>query len=96
MSKSIMQNKKVCYITGSTLNLHKHHIFKGCYRKKAEKYGCWVWLRADWHNMSNYGVHFNKELDTRLKKECQRKFEALYDRDTFMREFGQNYLWEEE
>ena len=95
MKKSLLQNKKECYITKSTLNLHKHHIYKGCYRKKAEEYGCWVYLRADWHNMSNYGVHFNKELDDKLKKECQRAFEKKYDRETFIKLFGRNYLWEE-
>ena len=27
MAKSIMQDEKVCYITGSTYDLHKHHVF---------------------------------------------------------------------
>ena len=67
--KSILQNKKECYITKSTIHLHRHHIFEGtANRKLSEQDGLWIWLRADWHNLSDYGVHFNKELDLKLKK----------------------------
>lgn len=90
--KSIMQSTKECYITQSTTGLHKHHIYAGQNRKNSEKYGCWVWLRGDWHNLSDYGVHFNKPLDTRLKQECQRRFEETRTRADFMRIFGRNYL----
>ena len=89
---SIMQREKVCYKTGSTENLHKHHIFGGCRRAASEKYGCWVWLRADWHNMSDHGVHFNPEFDRQLKRECQEEFEALYGHGRFMEVFGKSYL----
>ena len=92
MAKSIMQDEKKCWVTGSTENLHRHHVFFGAYRQSSEKYGCWVWLRADWHNMSDYGVHFNKELDLTLKKICQERFERIYDHKLFMAVFGKNYL----
>lgn len=93
MAKSIMQTEKKCYITHSTLELHKHHIFFGtANRKKSEKWGCWVYLTADYHNMLDHGVHFNKELDLQLKQECQRRFEALYGHDMFMMVFCKNYL----
>lgn len=92
MAKSIMQDEKECYITGATENLHKHHIYFASNRKNSEKYGCWCWLRADWHNMSDHGVHFDRAFDLRLKAECQAKFEALYSHDEFMRIFGKNYL----
>ena len=42
--------------------------------------------------MSGYGVHFDKQLDLRLKRECQEAFEQKYDHETFMQVFGQNYL----
>jgi len=93
MSKSIIQNKKECYITKSTSNLHKHHIFEGtANRKQSEKYGTWVWLRADWHNMADYGVHFNKELDIKLKQIAQRRFEEEYPQLDFLKIFGRNYI----
>ena len=93
MAKSIMQDEKVCYVTGSTDDLHKHHIFFGtANRKKSEKWGCWVWLRSDFHNMSNHGVHADKELDLKIKRETQRRFEELYGHETFMKEFGRSWL----
>lgn len=93
MAQSIMQDKKECYITGSTADLHKHHIYFGNpNRKHSEKYGCWVWLRSDWHNMAGYGVHFNKPFDFLLKQKCQREFEKRYSHEKFMEVFGRNYL----
>ena len=87
-----MQSQKECYITGSTQGLHKHHVFFGSRRKASDKWGCWVWLRYDWHNGSNYGVHFNHELDMRLKCETQERFEQLYGHEKFFEVFGKNYL----
>ncbi len=92
MSKSILQSEKKCFKTQSTYNLHKHHIFGAANRKHSETYGLWVWLRADWHNLSDYGVHFNKEFDTELKQLAQRKFEETHTREEFMRLIGKNYL----
>jgi len=97
MSKSILSNIKECYVCGTCLNLHKHHIYSGYNRKWSEKYGCWVYLCAGHHNMSNVGVHSNKKLDTKLKKECQRAFEKkVGTRDFFMSVFGRNYLMTQE
>lgn len=92
MSKSILQSEKECFVTGDTNNLHCHHIFKGKNRKHSDKYGLWVWLRADWHNLSDYGVHFNTEFDTELKQLAQKKFEETHTREEFMSLIGKNYL----
>lgn len=89
---SIMCGERKCYITGDTANLHCHHVFGGCRRKASDEWGCWVWLRADFHNMSNYGVHFNKELDILIKRETQIRFEELHGHDKFMEIFGKNYI----
>lgn len=91
--KSILQDEKVCYITGSPLNLHEHHIYGGPNRKISEKNGFKVWLRADWHNMSDYGVHFNSELDLHLKRECQRKYEETHGREEFIALIGQSFIF---
>ena len=94
MSKSILQpDKKECYISGRTDNLHKHHIYGGNpLRKISEREGFWVWLSAEWHNMSGHGVHFDHELDLRLKRECQAKYEETYSRDQFMALIGRSFL----
>lgn len=92
MPKSLLSNEKKCYVCGTTRDLHKHHIYFGSNRKLSEKYGCWVYLCAPHHNMSNKGVHSDRELDLRLKKECQQAFEKKHSRDEFMRIFGRNWL----
>jgi hypothetical protein len=94
--KSIMNNEKVCVVCGDTV-VHRHHIFYGTgNRKQSERYGCWVYLCPLHHNMSLSGVHFDTELDMKLKKECQEKWEEIYGtREEFIKTFGRNYLWEE-
>lgn len=92
--KSILQNRKQCYFTECTYDLHVHHVYGGHNRKLSEKYGLKVWLRADLHNMSDRGVHFNKELDQRLKQEAQRVAMNHYGWSIkdFITIFGRNYL----
>lgn len=90
---SIISNKKECYICGTTLNLHRHHIYMGCAnRKNSEKYGCWCYLCANHHNFTNFSVHMNHELDVKMKKLCQEKFEDIHGHDKFMGVFGKNWL----
>lgn len=90
--KSILQTKRECYVCGTIFNLHDHHIYFGSNRQNSEKYGFKVWLCAKHHNMSNEGVHFNKKLDLKLKKECQLKFEETHTRKEFMKIIHKNYL----
>ena len=94
MAKSLLQDEKKCYITGGTENLHQHHIFAGSRRRASDKWGCWVWLRWDWHNGASYGVHNNPALERQLKQLCQMEFEKLYGHEKFMEVFGKNYLEE--
>ena len=42
--------------------------------------------------MSDMGIHFDKELDLEIKKNCQREFERIYDHDTFLKVFGKSYI----
>lgn len=93
--KSIIQNSKQCYITGATDSIHEHHIFFGSGKRKlSEKYGLKIWLRADWHNMSDYGVHFDKELDLQIKQMAQRKAMQHYEWtvEDFIGIFGKSYI----
>lgn len=92
MSKSIMQDDKFCYKTGTTYNLHKHHIYGGANRNHSEHFGFWVYLTADYHNMSDKGVHFDMDFDRELKAACQRKFEETHTRQEFMSIIGKNYI----
>lgn len=94
MSSSIISNERVCYVCGTPINLHKHHVYPGNGRREvSEKYGCWVYLCAKHHNMSNAGVHHDKKLDLHLRRLCQARWETKYgDRDEFRKAFGCSYL----
>lgn len=94
MTDSIISNEQECFRCGTTLNLHRHHIFFGRGRRDiSEKYGCWVWLCANHHNMSSSGIHFDHDFDTAMKKRCQMLWEKKYgNRDDFIRTFGRSYL----
>ena len=91
--KGIIQKEKECFVCKETYGLHEHHIFFGTsIRKQSEKYGMKVWLCGRHHNLSNEGVHFNKELDLRIKQIAQKKFEETYKDLDFIKIFGKNYL----
>lgn len=93
MSKSILQSEKECFITRRTTDLHQHHIFAGHPRRAAaDANGFWVYLVSELHNLSNYGVHFNKEFDTWLKKRCQAEFEKTHSREEFIAIMGMGFL----
>jgi len=91
MSNSILQpNDKYCYVSGSVINLDKHHCIHGIgNRALAEKYGLWVWLRHDIH-MSLHDR--DKDLDRYLEQEAQRAFEKTHTREEFRKLFGKSYL----
>ena len=95
MSKSIMSNERRCWRCGTTLSLHKHHIFYGwANRKLSDKYGCWCYLCERCHDMSDHGVHSDKEADLSLKRQCQKKLEEEYGwtKDKMIEVFGRNWL----
>lgn len=90
--KSILQDKKECFVTGRTEGLHKHHVFEGtANRRKSEKYGLYIWLIPELHNMSSKGIHFDKNFDKRVKIYAQDKFIELYGKELWMKEFHRNY-----
>lgn len=69
-----------------------HHVFFGPNRKISEKNGFIVPLCNRCHNMSDTAVHFNREKDLFLKRECQKEYELTHTRDEFIRLIGRSYL----
>ena len=67
--KSLLtDNLNVCYICGSSDRVAIHEIYYGtANRKKSKEDSMCVPLCWTHHNGSNQGVHFNKELDLKLK-----------------------------
>ena len=88
----MISNGRWCKVCGSP-EVECHHIFFGPYRSKADKYGLTVYLCPTHHRDHKLGVHgLNKELDLRLKRLGQMKFEEKHSRKEFMKAFGRNYL----
>lgn len=78
--KSIIQDKKECYVCRSPY-VEEHHIMYGtANRKLSEKYGLKVWLCHE-HHRGNTGVHFNPNLDSKLKDIAEKKFCEIYPYD---------------
>lgn len=88
-SKSLLQDEKKCFVTGSQQRLDCHHVYAGSCRKLSDKWGCWVWLRHDIHMEVHNG---NTALDHMLKRVCQEAFEQKYSHEQFMSIFGRNWL----
>ena len=83
-----------CWLCGNP-TVHKHHVYGGTGRRQvSEREGCYVYLCPAHHNMSSVGVHFDHQLDMRLKAECERRWleaNGATEAD-FIRTFGRNYL----
>lgn len=93
MESIVTDNLDSCYICGRPREAI-HHIFGGtANRKQSDKYKLVIPLCNEHHNMSNYSVHFNKELNLTIKKLGQEKFEEKYSREEFRKIFGRSYLW---
>ena len=91
---SIIQDKKECFVCGTSQNIHMHEVFFGKNRQKSIEDGCCVYLCGKHHNQSNEGVHFNHNLDLELKQTLERKWIEYYNKtiDDFIQRFGRNYL----
>lgn len=64
-------NMNVCYITGSTSNICPHHIFGAAKKSFSEKYGFILPLRTDWHTVTSYSIHKDRNLDLQYKRLCE-------------------------
>lgn len=89
---SILTNEvNKCMICGKPREAW-HHVFGGPNRNASEKYGLKIPLCNQHHNMSDYSVHFNKELNLEAKRIAQEAFEMKYSHSEFMKVFGKNYI----
>lgn len=97
MKPGLYGDEPECIVCGSNL-IHKHHIYPGCGRRHvSEREGCWAYLCPAHHNMSDAGVHFDREFDLWLREDCQRRWEEREglsgdSHDEFRSVFGISYL----
>lgn len=89
--------ERECFICQNP-NVARHHIYGGHGRRPvSDDEGCWVYLCPRHHNMSDFGVHFDKELDMFFKADCQRRWERREGikepgHETFIRLMGRSYV----
>lgn len=71
---------------------HIHHIMNAANKKKSEKYGLLLPVCFSCHSK----IHDNpltEELNMLAVRQMgQRRFEELYSKELWMKEFGKNYL----
>lgn len=79
-----------CFICGKQCTTVRHEIFGASNRQLSKKYGLWVNLCPECHNMSSHSVHMNAELRHWLQDKGQRAYEEKYG-DNFADIFGKNY-----
>lgn len=84
-----------CFLSGSFGIVERHHIFGGPLRSKSEQYGLVVELSPWTHREGPNSAHRSGETAQKLKRYGQMKcmVEQGWDVDTFIREFGRNYLY---
>lgn len=82
------------YKTNRFNGAHRHEVFFGANRQKSIEYGLVVFLTPEMHNMSNKGVHFNREFDLQLKRIGQAAAMKKYGWtvDEFRNIFGKSFL----
>ena len=88
---SILDNLDYCYFCGKPAECI-HEVYFGKNRQASIKNGFCVGLCNYHHNMSDYSVHFNKQLNKELRQVYQRAFEKMFSREEFMALIGENYL----
>lgn len=91
MEKSIITEKRFCFLCGSPYNLETHHCVFGRFRKLSDKYGLIVPLCRGCH----WEVHHSTEQAAYLKEVAQRAFDEKYGKGKFFEIFGVNFLDEE-
>ena len=90
--KTVIQDTKVCYLCGTTLNLEDHHCLNGSDRKKCEEDGLKVWLCANCNRIAPYSAHRSIETRIRLKRVAQAKYLETHTQAEWFRRYYKNYL----
>ena len=87
--------KKYCYCRNQRFNgSHRHEVFGASNREKSIRYGLVVFIPPDFHNMADYGVHFNADFRTQMQAFTQLQAMEFYrwSEQDFINEFGKSYL----
>ena len=75
---------------------HTHHVMNSANKKKSEKYGLMIPVCFMCHDKIHGKIKDSQLNMLFVKKLGQKHFERIYSRELWMKEFGKNYLWEDE
>lgn len=91
---SIIQSEKECYVCHTRIGLHIHETWFGKNRQNSIEDGLVVYLCGKHHNLSKEGVHFNHELDYKLKIMAEQKWIEYYHKtkEDFLKKYKRNLL----
>ena len=87
-----------CFLCGNYETVERHHLFGGPFRKKADRLKLTVMLCPWCHQIDPDSAHKSAETALYLHKYGQQRAmrEQGWSVEDFIREFGKNYLDEEE
>lgn len=73
---------------------HRHEVFGGANRWKSIEDGLVIFLRPEFHNMGDNGIHKNREFDLYAKRKAQKRWMEFYGKtvEQFRARYGRNYL----
>lgn len=82
-----------CMVCGAS-PVQLHEVFHGPYRSVSKSEGMVVPLCYEHHHGSTSGVHYNPDLDLKIKQQAQKVWMKENDADEkdFIKLFGKNYL----
>ena len=73
---------------------HRHEVFGASNRQKSIEDGLVIFLRPEDHNMSEKGIHANREFDIYARKRAQLAWMEFYGKteEQFRKRYGKNWL----
>ena len=73
---------------------HRHEIFGAFNRQKSIEDGLVIFLRPEDHNMSERGIHKNREFDLYAKRKAQLRWMEFYGKteEQFRKRYGKSWL----
>lgn len=73
---------------------HRHEVFGGANRQHSIEDGLVIFLLPEMHNMSDKGIHFNKEFREYAQRIAQKTWMEYYNKteDDFIKRYGKNFL----
>ena len=73
---------------------HRHEVFGASNRNKSIEDGLVIFLRPEDHNMSEKGIHANREFDLYAKRKAQLRWMEFYGKteEQFRKRYGKSWL----